>query len=184
MVVDGLAKCSNLQHLHFNAVPLVSLAQGPAPGVAAFLTQLQHMQQLTRLTLKMCCGRLVQRFNPDSVPAEAFAGLTASSKLQHLDFSGNEMPHDSWKHVLPEGRQLTQLTTLVAALHGDQSYWLHDDSTRLVRCCPNLQHVGLRPRQPLTAQALAPLQGLAKLRVLACLRQADWMMQALEQLLS
>jgi hypothetical protein len=97
-----LAGKTLLQHLEleFNAV-----LQG-ATGVQ-LLSQLQQQQQLTCLVLhdKTCSTE-------PCPPAAAYAALTASSKLQHLDISRATMPAGAWQHVFPAGRQLPHLRVL------------------------------------------------------------------------
>lgn len=96
-----LANKSNLQHL---ALRDVRMTGGPVDD-AALLGQLQQLQQLTHLTLASCwwhADPLPGDNNGDQSPfAAALAALTTSSKLQHLDFSGNTMPPDFWQHVFP-----------------------------------------------------------------------------------
>lgn len=66
-------------------------------GCAKLVSQLQHLTQLTHLTLK---GTL--QITASSAPTAACAALTASSKLQHLDFRECTMPADVWEQVSVE----------------------------------------------------------------------------------
>lgn len=80
-----LAGKTQLQHLDIWGVII-----GGAAGQAQLLSQLQALTQLTHL-------RLTYSTSPDddgddTPPAAAFAALTASSKLQHLDIQDCVVP--------------------------------------------------------------------------------------------
>jgi hypothetical protein len=92
---DALAGKTLLQHLEW-----VDAHTASAAGVAQLLSHLQSLQQLTYLDLS---GSM--RGEEASPPAAAYAALTASSKLQHLDVSRNSLPTGVWQHVFPAGRQ-------------------------------------------------------------------------------
>lgn len=65
---------------------------------AELLSQLQHLQQLTHLSLGHTLMNVSVR--PPSPPAAAFAAVTASSKLQHLDISRCTVPAGVWQYLL------------------------------------------------------------------------------------
>jgi hypothetical protein len=116
-----LAGKTLLQHLELQFQALLDRAPG-----AQLLAQLQLQHELTCLILRDSC-------KPQSMPqAAAFAALTASSKLQHLDVSGCSLPTGVWQHVFPAGRQLPRLRVLSITT----SVF---DGTRLVSGCPALQ---------------------------------------------
>jgi hypothetical protein len=73
--------------------------EGSAAGAAELLSQMQQLQQLTHLDLY---GRLAG-FEDGNPPAAAFAAITASSKLRHLDISGCTLPAGVWQHIFPAG---------------------------------------------------------------------------------
>jgi hypothetical protein len=146
---------------------------GAAAGVAQLLSQLQHLQQLTHLTLA-CSLVTVGEDNP---PTTAYSVLTASSTLQHLDVCGCTMPIGVWQHIFPAGRQLPHLQSLnissVRQPDGDQS--AAPDGNRLVSCCLGLQDLEMR-FLPCNAQQLAPLSGLSGLSALTlCLSEGPWL---------
>jgi hypothetical protein len=136
-VVDpgALVGKSRLQHLDLSSCRLA----GGAVGVAQLLSQLEHLQQLTRLQLACI---LASTDEGDS-PAAAYAALAASSTLQHLDVCGCTLPVGVWQHIFPAGRQLPHLQTLnVAAVKLPAgAYSAAPDGNRLVDCCPGLQEL-------------------------------------------
>jgi hypothetical protein len=168
--VAGLANISKLVHLDIQVdIDMQGASKNGRPaGVAALLCQLQQMTQLTYLSLQRCWsleGPIVP-YDPSGPPAAAYAALTASSTLQHLDVSGNTMPQGAWQHVLPAGRQLPHLRVLKAAFCGLLGPWAHADTARLARCCPNLQELSMIARGLVAADTLQPLQGLTALTAL------------------
>lgn len=160
---DALASMSRLRHL---CLAYCNIVCGTA-GAAALFSVLQQMHQLTHLAL---CGSL--QHSEGGAPAAAYAALTASSDLQHLDLSGCNLPFGVWQHVLPANWQLSSLRGL------DLSYLTTSnvgglqlgDISRLVNCCPGLQ--SLTTYGGLTAELLAPLCSLTGLQRLA-VRLAD-----------
>jgi hypothetical protein len=127
---------SRLQHLDLSAC---RLAGDVAWAVAQLLSQLELLQHLTHL--KLACS-LASTDKGDG-PAAAYAALTASSTLQHLDVCGCTLPVGVWQHIFPAGRQLPHLQTLnIAAVKlpaGGHS--AAPDGNRLVDCCPGLQEL-------------------------------------------
>jgi hypothetical protein len=111
----------------------------------------------------------------NSPPLTAYASLTASSRLQHLDFHSNTLPLAAWQYMCPPGRMLHKLRYL------DISYvqefpvglgrsWAVPDTRALVSCCPGLQ--SLVTTMPCSTAQLAPLQRLSSLQRLV-LRDLD-----------
>jgi Leucine-rich repeat (LRR) protein len=101
-----------------------------------------------------------------SPPPAAFASLTASSKLQYLDFSDNTLPSAAWQYMCPPGRTLPQLQYLDISdvTEADESQALPDTSA-LVSCFPGLK--SLITSMPCSTAQLAPLQRLPGLHHLA-----------------
>ena len=148
----ALAGKTLLQHLelHFKA-----LLDG-APGVQ-LLAQLQLQQKLTCLQLGM--QQSWRDIDPRSLPpAAAFAALTASSKLQHLDVSECKLPEGVWQYMFPAGRQLPHLMTLAFSAAAPEG-------GRLVSCCPALQSLAIAKLE-CTGDLLSSLQGLSGLHTL------------------
>jgi hypothetical protein len=135
-----------------------------AAGVAALLSQLQHQTQLTYLQLYSWHADHELSGHP---PIAAYAGLTASSKLQHLDISGCNLPAGVWQHIFPAGRQLPHLTLLdiseVTQLPDGAA--TAPEGSRLVSCCPSLQAFNMCSLQ-YSPQQLTQLQGLSGLHTL------------------
>jgi hypothetical protein len=130
---------------------------------AELLSQLQHLDQLTCLMLP--CNLQCISLTP---PEAAYAGLTASSKLQHLDIRDCSMPAGAWQQLFPAGSQLPHLRVLGIAGVRESGQL---DGTRLVSCCPALQTLDIRDMQH-SRGLLASLQGLSSLHMLY-LRPAD-----------
>jgi hypothetical protein len=100
-------------------------------------------------------------------PAAAFAALTASSMLQHLDISYCMLPPGVWQHVFLAGRQLPHLQLLdiscVTVRNGRIA--AAPEGTRLAACCPGMQSLTLKHLQ-YSADLLAALKGLGGLHTL------------------
>jgi hypothetical protein len=130
--------------------------------VAQLLSHLRHMQQLTYLNLSDSMS--TDEDGDDNPPAIAYAALTASSKLAHLDISWCRLPADAWKHMLSAGRQLPHLHYLsienLDQPSGDEG--IPPRGSSLVRCCPNLQSLDLRDMR-CSVQLLAALPRLTRL---------------------
>jgi hypothetical protein len=100
--------------------------------------------------------------------AAAYSALTASSTLQHLSLHGSCMPADAWQHVFPAGRQLPHLQYLNIAGYvapGTYAQQAAPEGSRIVRCCPGLQHLDIR-HLPHSTGLLTALQGLSRLHTL------------------
>ena len=156
MEPDALAGKPLLQHL-----VVVDSHTASTAGVAQLLSHLQHLQQLTYLDLS---GSL--RSEEASPPAAAYAALTASSKLRHLDISRNHLRAGVWQRVFPAGRQLPHLLTLKVGDIGSLSDPIAaPEGSSLVSCCPALQTLRMQHLQ-CSAELLAPLSGLSGLHEL------------------
>jgi hypothetical protein len=134
----ALAGKTRLQHLDLPScsVPYTVISDAAA-GVAQLLLELQLMEQLTHLNL----AQGLFAVSEDSPPVAAFAALTASSRIRHLDISGCKLPKDVWEHVFPTGKSLPQLQILDISrvrepLDGSVAA---PACSRLVSCCPHLQ---------------------------------------------
>lgn len=92
-----LSTKTRLQHLQLK---YCSMIVGPA-GVAQLLAEMQPLQQLTYLSLKHSFGG-----QQAMAPVELYSGVTASSKLQHLEVSECILPAGVWQHMLPAGKLL------------------------------------------------------------------------------
>jgi hypothetical protein len=99
-----LAGKTQLQYLHMRG----STVSGGAAGVVQLLSHVQELQQLTHLNL----GGTLQGFEECGPPAAAYAALTASSKLRHLDVSRCTLPEEVWQHLFPTSRKLPHLQSL------------------------------------------------------------------------
>jgi hypothetical protein len=151
---------TQLQHLTLRGCKVA-----PGTGVAQLLSELQHLTQLTHLDLSESCQWLdnVGKLSP---PPAAYASLTASSSLQHLDFSDNTLPSAAWQYMCPPGRTLPQLRHLDIrhVEEADESPTLLNTSA-LVSCFPGLQ--SLATSMPCSTAQLAPLRRLTGLTTLA-----------------
>mgnify|MGYP001806927977 CR=1 FL=1 len=127
---------------------------------AQLLSQLQHLQQLTRLTLRFMVKQ--------NQPAAAFSALTVSSQLQHLDITNCKLPAAAWQHIFPTARQLPLLRSLdISNGRTPMGGWAAaPEGSRLVSCCPGLQCLGIRGLEYSTEMLLA-LQGLSGLHILS-----------------
>jgi hypothetical protein len=161
----ALADKSQLQHLTLSGC---GLRNGRGTGVTELLSVLQRLTQLTHLDLEH--SMFVFEFDNDvDLPhPAAYASLTASSKLQHLDFRRNTLEAAAWQNMCPPGRTLPQLRhldiTLVTEAVETRNLALPDTSA-LASCCPGLQ--SLRCSIPCFTVQLAPLQQLTGLHTLA-----------------
>jgi hypothetical protein len=161
--LDGrvLAGKPMLQHLELPDVDdklncRYELTPTPTETATELLSQLQHLQQLTYLTLN---GHDLTRGTP---PAAAFSALTASSKLQHLDIGFCKVPAGAWQHMFPAGRQLSCLQLLnIASVRVPP---VVADGRRIIACCPNLRYISICDL-PGTPELRAALQGVDGLRV-------------------
>jgi hypothetical protein len=153
-----LAGKTQLQHLELKTCCLPD-----AEWLEQLLSHLQPLQQLTYLGLKDTLWDNEQ----DNPTAAAYAGLTASSKPQHLDLAGCRLPAGVWQHMFPADRQLPQLLSLqvkgVKQPAGGAA--TAPEGSLLASCCPGLQELGMEGLQ-VGLGWLAPLQGLTGLHTL------------------
>jgi hypothetical protein len=152
---------TQLQHLSLRACSFAAEA-----GVSQLLSELQHLTQLTHLDLTRSCRLMAAAEGGHSPPSTAYASLTASSRLQHLDLSGLTLPSAAWQYMCPPGRTLPQLQYLNIrhVQEADRSAVVPNTSA-LVSCCPGLQT--LLSSMPCSTAQLEPLQRLTGLRNLA-----------------
>ena len=126
------AGLTGLQHLHLGTVNFY----GGAAGGAELLAVLPKLSSLTNLVL-------LNINDLEDCPAEAFAAITSSSRLQHLVLGKLRLPgHQEtqchiWQHIFPANKQLLQLTTLVLQYVTPCMSSLHMQAC--VSCCPKLQ---------------------------------------------
>ena len=160
----ALAGKTLLQHLE--------LPEGRIAGGSGGIAELMHhLQQLQHCTHPNLCDSVRSDTVVSSPAAATFSALTASSKLQHLDISGCQLPAEVWQHVSPVGRQLLHLRELnVSHVHDCQGPATAPEGSRLVSCCPGLQSLLMQELQ-YNAELLAPLSELGSLREL-CLCSA------------
>jgi Leucine-rich repeat (LRR) protein len=153
---NSLAGKTRLRHL--DTCIYCSIPSGPA-GVQQLLHHLQQLQQLTFLGL---AGTLQA-----TVPPAAYAALTASSKLPHLDVRGSVLPAAAWQHLFRADRQLPDLQELIVDAWREVDVTSRRESAAydgslLVRACPALTYLSLTDRL-YTTKLLAPLTGLSSL---------------------
>ena len=161
---DILARRTVLQRLHLGFCRIV----GGAAGVAQLLSHVKPLNQLTYLSFR---GSLPE-FHMDISPS-AYSSITACSKLKILDLSVNTMPKGVWQHMLPAGRLVSNLVSLIIfnVYEPSGDYLPPPEGSRLVSCCPSLQelsvsglyNVGLY--NPEVLAALPKLTGLTRLSV-------------------
>jgi hypothetical protein len=130
------------------------------------------MQQLTHLDLTHTLAH-----GGPNPPAAAYAALTASSKLQHLDISKCRLPAGVWQHLFPVGKQHPHLQVLNISDIDNQpdevKLWLQlpvleasaPEGSLLVSCCPDLRVLDVQGLQ-YSAELLASLVGLSGLHTL------------------
>jgi hypothetical protein len=161
-----------------------------ADGQAGITQLLQHLQQTQQLEFLSLPGAVLH--DARGPPATAYAALTASSKLQHLNLSSCTLPTGVWQHVFPTRRQLPHLRRLAVAYidHPDSSAPTEGDAEmtddeqplaehvtqpgaaaipdghRLVSCCRGLQSLDLRCLQ-YSGELLTPLTALKGLSELS-----------------
>ena len=150
-----LAGKTQLQHLAVGYI-----IDGGSAGVTELLSHLQHMQQLTYLSLNCTLEA--------TAPAAAdYSALTASSNLRLLDVRDCTVPVGAWQHIFPSGRQLPHLQVLeIGEMHTPEGPAAAPEGSRLVSCCPGLQTLSMQQLQ-YSSELLAPLTGLSSLQELS-----------------
>ena len=162
---DALAGKAQLRHVVLRSC---RIPDGSA-GVQLLLSHLQLLQQLTYLDLSQTLAH--------TAPAAAYAVLTASSKLRHLDVSRSQLPVGVWQHMFPSGRQLPYLRQLdIGSIHHPNgAAAVAPEGSRLVSCCPELHSLHMQALL-YSSQRLAGLPGLSSLQQLSlrpCNRSAE-----------
>jgi hypothetical protein len=154
-------------------------------GATRLLSHMQHLQQLTHLDL----WGSVFDCKDGSLPAAAYAALTASSKLQRLIVSGGciryypcmqVLSEGVWEHLSTAGRQLPHLTSLKVS-----GTWRKGEAaatcppgSRIADSCPRLHSLDMHS-VPCSADLLESLRGLDMLRDLSVrVLCKDWDMRA------
>jgi hypothetical protein len=130
----ALAGKTKLQHLELDWCWL----SGGAAVVAALLSQMQHLQQLTHLDLYYTL-----RSQHATTPAAAYSALTASSKLQYLRLCECTLPAGVWQQMFPAGRQLPHLQSinLSEVMQPGGDYAPIPEGSCLGSCCPGLRYL-------------------------------------------
>jgi len=155
-----LHDCTQLQDLELDHLAIIS-----AGGAAALHSLLGRLQQLQSLKLcKLECDW--------PAAAAAYSSLTASSALQKLHLTLDDMPAGVWPHVFPVSRQLPALQQLVM-------YWSDwddpdpppaaalatDDISCPTSCCPGLCSIDISLQPDTELSDLAKASGLTNLWV-------------------
>jgi hypothetical protein len=158
---DILARKPCLQRLELVDCWVPGGPDGPptAASVGQLLSTVQDLQQLTHMQFS---DRAYGKYA--SSPAAAFAVLTASSKLRHLDISGRTLPRGVWQHMFLDGRQLPHLQGLdiSCVLDPEHQPIMAPNITRFLSCCPRLQSINMVGLE-YSRELLAPLTGLSSL---------------------
>lgn len=134
------------------------------------LPHVQGQQQLTHHSLMHSLQADVEG-NP---AAAAYAALTASSKLHHLNICGCTLAAGAWQHMFAAGGQLPHLRSVCidSVMEASGGYVPAPPGSRLVSCCPGLQSLDMQYLQ-YSVELLAPLQLLSRLQELRLAAQAS-----------
>jgi hypothetical protein len=83
-------------------------------------------------------GHSFQDVEGSHPPASAYAALTASGKLQHLDINHCTLPAGAAMHLFSAGKQLPDLRSLdIGGVNQPtREYATAPEGSRLVSCCP------------------------------------------------
>jgi hypothetical protein len=163
---------------------------GGAAGVTALLAALRGMQQLTILQLPGVLTHCVEATRPAwltgshdaaarqaaaaAAPAELYAALTDSPKLQTLFLADAVLPPGAWQHMFAPHKRLLSLSFTSVSVDADAvqrgaaAFMASEDLASLAQCCPNLEHLGVGITALQDGVCLAPLlqlRGLAELSV-------------------
>jgi len=155
-----LQDCTQLQDLELNYVAIIS-----AGGAAALHNLLGRLQQLHSL-------KLFELGYDWPVAAAAYSSLTASSALQKLHLTVDDMPAGVWLHVFPPDRQLPALQELSMFWYGGDEPGPPApaapgtaDISCLANCCPGLCSISICALPNTQLAALANTSGLTSLSV-------------------
>jgi hypothetical protein len=149
----ALEGMTQLQHLEVVSYRI----DGGSAGVAELLSHLQEMQQLTYLSLRSSLHEAA------IAAAASYAGLTSSSKLQHLDISSCTLPTAVWQQLFPASCQWPHLQELcLNGVRHPTGPATAPAGNCLVSCCPGLQSLQMWGLE-LSNSVLAPLTGLTGL---------------------
>jgi hypothetical protein len=109
----------------------------PELNTAQLLSVLQQQTELTSLQVQ-----LPYRSGAANVPAAAYAyaALTASSKLQHLDLCSSKITAEEWQHVFRTPGQLLHLTSLAGCRIAAETPAAR---ASILQACPGLQRLEL-----------------------------------------
>lgn len=172
-VVPASVRRLNLRRVQLQPSPMCSLAslslfEVQLPDAAALLEMLAQLQQLTSLSsIDPVCEW--------PAATAAYAGLTASSKLQELLLHGCEPPVGVWQHVFAHSKRLPELRRAGLWWYGMDGIAISPtpaglqfssgDVQRLATCCPGLVDlcIALHPDADLTP--LSKLTGLTELNL-------------------
>jgi hypothetical protein len=142
---------------------------GADDALAVLLTWLGQLQQLCCLELSIDSRYGYSRFIC-SLPAAAFAALTASSGLQELQLASVWWPDAAWPHMFAAGKKLSHLTSLsLHKLFSSKEVQLPPHLLQhIAAACPGLVELGmwLTPQQDGQLAQLQQLTALSKLRLL------------------
>jgi hypothetical protein len=126
-VLEGLPKLQRLQLVKDHTIDDANTAQ--------LLSLLQQQTELTRLQVQ-----LPYRAAAADIPAAAYAALTASPKLRHLDLCHGILPEEAWQHILPGPGQRPHLTALTGCKVAAETPAAR---ASLLQACPGLQRLEL-----------------------------------------
>jgi len=170
---------TQLQDLELQCLAVIS-----AGGAAALHSLLGHLQQLQSL-------HLIGLKYDWPVAAAAYSSLTASSHLQRLELTVDNLPPGIWPHVFPPDRQLPALQELYLDWFDDvkphpppPAVLYTDDINRLASCCPGLHRISIEVQPDAQLSALAKASGLTRLSVSGLHAEGLTSLRALSRLVS
>lgn len=167
-----------LQHLC--VLDSITHSSGCMGAAAPLLSDLQQLQQLTYLDLSLHSDTLhhinyylnvprsrIQTAVDPMPPAAAYAALTTSSKLQHLNISCCQLPTGVWQHLFSPGMPLPHLRVLnISNVKHPGGSAAAPEGISLASCCPRLQSLDMMLLR-YSSELLAPLTRLTGLQELS-----------------